>query len=319
MLRREDPGGALQRRPMGAMGRFQGWDPWRDFDEMNRQMSELFNWALGGIPRERGRGQEMTSFMESVEPEIDLFETESEYTIKAALPGVDPNDIHIDATENTIQMFAETRNEFAEGRWNRQQTQPGGGTQTGSQAASGTQAAACAQGAGGQTSGTQTTQEGGQHAIDEHGAELQKPAMRHRQSRYSSVSHFQFAYTLPEEIDPGRISADFRNGMLELRLPKREQRASKSVRVPVRVTGGQTTTSTGVGEAGPGAKMGQSYTPSAGEDFTNQPQGPRERAESGEPHRRSGESSSSGETGVHTPAEAKTGGTSGANPADQRK
>jgi hypothetical protein len=41
------------------------------------------------------------------------------------------------------------------------------------------------------------------------------------------------AYTLPEEIDPNAVRANFRNGMLELHLPKAQPQTSQSVSVPI--------------------------------------------------------------------------------------
>jgi HSP20 family protein len=334
MLRRDDPGGAVQRRSQGTVGRHQGWDPWRDFDEMNRQMSELFNWALGGDTLGRARGQEFFMPQGTTEPEIDFYETDTEFSIHAALPGVDPKDIHIEATDDTIQMWAETRygsngRQFpADNRQSSQNTgttQTGGGTGTsGSQATGGTQTGTT----GSQSTGTTGSQGSGQNVgsgaltggtmATTESAELQRPVTQHRQSRYSSVSRFQFFYSLPQEIDPNRVAANFRNGMLELHLPKRQQQSSRAIRVPVTATAGQAT-GTQMGEAGPGAKMGQSYTPSAGEDFTNQPQGPRDRAESSAEHRRGGEAASEPQQGAGRPAGTTTSGTPGSNPGGERR
>src|SRR5438067_2301068 len=62
---------------------------------------------------------------------------------------------------------------------------------------------------------------------------------QHRQSRYSSMSRFQFAYTLPTEIDPNQVRANFRNGRLELHLPKAQPPAKRSVPVSVQAGSGQ--------------------------------------------------------------------------------
>jgi HSP20 family protein len=45
--------------------------------------------------------------------------------------------------------------------------------------------------------------------------------------------NFQFSYSLPCEIDPNKVQANYRNGMLELHLPKAEAVKPKPVKVNV--------------------------------------------------------------------------------------
>ena len=58
---------------------------------------------------------------------------------------------------------------------------------------------------------------------------------QHRQSQLSRISRFEFAYSLPEEIKPKEVVANFRNGVLELRLPKAQPSAlrNKAVTIPI--------------------------------------------------------------------------------------
>jgi HSP20 family protein len=46
--------------------------------------------------------------------------------------------------------------------------------------------------------------------------------------RYDS---FQQAFTLPEEVDPNRVAANYQNGVLEVSIPKGEE--SKRTRIPI--------------------------------------------------------------------------------------
>jgi len=55
-----------------------------------------------------------------------------------------------------------------------------------------------------------------------------------RQGYLSSQGHCQATFTLPDEINPGQISATYRNGVLQLEAPKSERAKQKSVRVNVR-------------------------------------------------------------------------------------
>jgi HSP20 family molecular chaperone IbpA len=52
--------------------------------------------------------------------------------------------------------------------------------------------------------------------------------------REYELLHFYRQFELPEEVDPDRISAELKNGVLTLRLPKREK--AKPRRVEVRVS-----------------------------------------------------------------------------------
>lgn len=58
-------------------------------------------------------------------------------------------------------------------------------------------------------------------------------ATTHRDNGLSGSSQFQFAYTLPAEIDPNRIAATFENGVLKLELPKTEKARPQSVKVAI--------------------------------------------------------------------------------------
>lgn len=58
-------------------------------------------------------------------------------------------------------------------------------------------------------------------------------AVQHRQSRTSGFTRFSATYSLPVEIDPNRVKATFRDGMLHLELPKTEQARKKGVKINV--------------------------------------------------------------------------------------
>ncbi len=58
-------------------------------------------------------------------------------------------------------------------------------------------------------------------------------ATRHGAGRVTGTARFNATYTLPSEIDPNQITATFRNGVLELQIPKSERARSKTVKVNV--------------------------------------------------------------------------------------
>jgi len=53
----------------------------------------------------------------------------------------------------------------------------------------------------------------------------------HYVSRMGGYGKFSVAYTLPAAIDENRVKAVYRNGVLEVRLPKAESAKPKTVKV----------------------------------------------------------------------------------------
>jgi len=222
MLNRDNQGG-LMRRPQerlmrpygpGGMGR---WDPFREMEEMHRRMDDLFTQVFGITLPDVGAARGISPGSGEGEPDVDIFETDSEYVIHAFLPGIDQNDIDVQATETTIALSAETRSPFEQQGGSSQPSAPGAQQGQTGQAQEGASQSGSAQQAGPSAE-----------------AARQGPHTQHRQSRYSKVNRFQFAYTLPEEITPSEVRAQFRNGRLELHLPKANKtQNSGAVRIPI--------------------------------------------------------------------------------------
>jgi len=211
MYNRDDRGGSIARRPQEGMSRQRGndwlWqrDPWQEMQQMQRQMDQLFAGVFGQTwPRFSPTMSNFASPMAEfgvAEPDIDFRENETEYTIQAALPGIAPGDIDIQATVDTIRLTAQTR------QGGQQQPQPEN-----------------AQDGNAQTGSGQTGSQPGQ-----------RQTMQHRQGQFSRVSRFEFAYSLPEDIKPSEVKANFRHGVLELHLPKAnpDMARNKPVSIPI--------------------------------------------------------------------------------------
>jgi HSP20 family protein len=58
-------------------------------------------------------------------------------------------------------------------------------------------------------------------------------AVAHRQSWLSESGNFSVSYSLPTEIDPNKVKATYRNGVLQLEMPKTEPSRTKPVKVNV--------------------------------------------------------------------------------------
>lgn len=62
----------------------------------------------------------------------------------------------------------------------------------------------------------------------------QDKAVPEQQSGTMGESRFRIQCTLPAEIDPNKIKATFRNGILELEMPRTDQAKTKTVKVAVK-------------------------------------------------------------------------------------
>lgn len=145
--------------------------PWQEFDSLRRHMDDLFARSFGYTPLSRMLPAEWTGF----EPQVDIHETDEAILLHASLPGYKPEQITVEATNNTLSIRGERK------------------------------------------------------ALLEN-----ERAIAHQQNGVSGSSQFQIAYTLPSEIDPNKVKANFNNGVLELELPKTEQARTKSVKINVR-------------------------------------------------------------------------------------
>jgi HSP20 family protein len=139
---------------------------------MRRQMDDLFSRALGYTPLSRM----IPSETQISEPDVGIYETDDTVVV-TALPGYAPEQIHVEATDDTISIAGE-RKPFYE----------------------------------------------------------DEKAVSHRLSWISGMSRFHASYTLPSEIDPNKVKATFRNGVLQLEMPKTERSRAKSVKVNVRAS-----------------------------------------------------------------------------------
>ena len=143
--------------------------PW---DEMERWFNEFggrgwmrpFSWEWPSKMME-----EMGPF-EGRMPKVDMLDRESEYVIRAELPGVKKDDVEVTLTENTVTIEAMTSHE-----------------------------------------------------------EKEEKDKYYR--REISRGEFRRSLTLPGSVDDAKASADFKDGVLELTLPKTEKTSGKKVKV----------------------------------------------------------------------------------------
>ena len=137
-------------------------DPFEELRSLERRMSRLFEELLGERPALRAP--------EVRQPFADIMDTGKEIKVTVELPGVDKEDIKINATENMLEIRAEVKREEEEKR----------------------------------------------------GDYLRKER---------SYRMFQRSFSLPAEVDPSRAKATYRNGILEVTLPKVKEEKRTSIKV----------------------------------------------------------------------------------------
>src|SRR5437867_1612687 len=108
MPARQQPGqGRIARSPYGwGEGDFWSGSPFQMMQRMQEDMDRVFAsffgqpWAGGG-----GGAQAPTGWS----PSVDLSETENEIVVRAEVPGVEPEDLEVYATEDALVLRGETR------------------------------------------------------------------------------------------------------------------------------------------------------------------------------------------------------------------
>jgi HSP20 family protein len=129
--------------------------------EMNHMLHEV---ARGGTGEETSWGA--SKWM----PPVDLYETDDAFVLKAELPGLTKDDLHLEVHDRTLTMCGERKQE----------------------------------------------------------AEISEDRYHRRERTYGS---FQRVFTLPTPIDAEKVQASFKDGMLELRLPKHETAKPRRIAV----------------------------------------------------------------------------------------
>ena len=79
------------------------WDPFRELITIRNTMDRLFDSALVGSP---------TTWQPAAwDLALDVAESEDEFTVKASIPDINPDDLEITFTNNTLTIKGETKEE----------------------------------------------------------------------------------------------------------------------------------------------------------------------------------------------------------------
>ena len=83
------------------------WEPKNEVENVRRQMARLveqmFGGALRGMPSLEGMG--------AFNPNVEVYTTNDSVVIKAELPGIDPNEVNVELTENALHLTGEMKKE----------------------------------------------------------------------------------------------------------------------------------------------------------------------------------------------------------------
>lgn len=139
--------------------------PFQEMEDIQRQMNRIFDDMITPINRQNSVGLAYT-------PAAEFDETDDAYHLKLEVPGLEPNDINIEATAEAISISGERKSE------------------------------------------TKTDDKG----------------MTRTEFRYGK---FERVLPLPGRIEHQNVAANYKNGVLELTLPKAEEEKNRVVKVGV--------------------------------------------------------------------------------------
>lgn len=81
------------------------WEPMRELQTMREVMDRLFDEPFLAAP------QIWSQRMESFPLALDVMEDENGYTVKASIPGVEPEQVEVTLTDNVLTIKGETKHE----------------------------------------------------------------------------------------------------------------------------------------------------------------------------------------------------------------
>jgi HSP20 family protein len=158
---------SLAKKEAPELARWEPWDIFREMDRMwDRMVREFFSSPFSLVRPSWGLRGDTVGFT----PEVDLRETEKEFVLSVALPGMEKDDIDIDVTADRITISGERK------------------------------------------------------------VEEEKPGEQYH-IRQQSYGAFNVSYTLPAEIKPNEVKATYKNGVLEVTMPKAEVREAQKVKI----------------------------------------------------------------------------------------
>jgi len=144
---------------------FKNWDPFRELSEFQNRLGSFF----GRAPTQKGQESPMLS---QWSPAVDIVEDENQFVIKAELPEIKKEEVHVTVDNGVLTISGERKFEKEE-----------------------------------------------------------KNKRYHRVER--SYGSFTRSFSLPEGADPGKVRAEFKDGVLQVYVQKSETARPNNIEVKV--------------------------------------------------------------------------------------
>jgi len=209
---------ATRSNPTRHGGDIVRFDPWSDMRDLRRTMDNWFG-QLGGVTPNR--------FFEAPspawggwEPNVELYETQDELVFTADLPGFNQEDVDLQLTADSLQLVANHRDQ--------PNPQPEGKAKSAADDSK-TPKEGESKPATGSSETKKEGESNGSESTSVQSAQPQHPRNYHIQGQQRRS--FSVTYGLPVEVNPDKAEATFKNGVLELHMPKSERNRPKQVKV----------------------------------------------------------------------------------------
>lgn len=144
------------------------WDPFKEMQDVQNRLSNLF----GRSPMKRGDGEDESFTATEWAPLVDIIEDDKEYLVKAELPEVRKEDVHVAVEKGTLTIRGERKFEKEE-----------------------------------------------------------KNKRYHRVER--GYGSFVRSFVLPDVADAAKVTAEFKDGVLRVHLPKTDIARPRQIEVKV--------------------------------------------------------------------------------------
>ncbi|HTP21675.1 MAG TPA: Hsp20/alpha crystallin family protein [Solirubrobacteraceae bacterium] len=88
------------------------WEPARELSSMQSEMNRLFGTIFDTPTLRNGRHASLRSWI----PAMDVTENDSEYILKADLPGLSDGDVNVELDDNVLRISGERKSEHEESK-----------------------------------------------------------------------------------------------------------------------------------------------------------------------------------------------------------
>ena len=82
------------------------WDPWRGLSSFRRELDRLFDDIEDGFG-----GKALARWERTFEPDVEIVDTKDAVVVKALVPGIKKEDLHVDITDDTVTLRGEMKQE----------------------------------------------------------------------------------------------------------------------------------------------------------------------------------------------------------------